>query len=832
MLRRGRAMATNVSNVRPHHRRLEAPAPLRELPAWLMWRYEQFDGEAKPRKVPYYVAGMRRHGEQGAAHDRAGLTTFSVAREAAARKGYDGVGLALLPDLGIAALDFDKCVDADGNIPDEILAAIGNTYAEYSPSGVGIRAFFKGDLTNDKAIAKGDDYGLECFSTKGYVTFSGDALDHVSLLGLEDRVAPVTDAVQQFFRARLGASAMTRVDPDDFMAGFEHKLGLSIERTQEILEQLDPDMTRSTWIKVGMALHHEFEGCDEGLDFWDEWSSGGGRYPGRESLERQWDSFTRRVGSGQRQTTMATVIWMTKKPELRLEPLESQVEALVKELPNWVEGGVEWAVPAPLNDALPPVPPMEAEMLPAELRAWLVDIGGRMNVPLDFLAIPCMVMLAGVVGRKIAVRPEQHTDWSEVGNLWGVTVAPPGAMKTPATRQVFEPICALETEAQERNARSREAHQRDLIVHNVNKKRVEKALNERKQTTEGRDPMEVLMELAIEPKPAPEKRYMTSDATVEKLGEICADNPNGVLVWRDELPTFLTELDKDDKAASRGFMMTGWTGQDSYTFDRISRGTIRITAVNVSLFGTAQPERMANYIANSLAKHADGLVQRLQLLCWPDQSGEWVPADRPPDASAREMAFDCCKRLANLDPQAVGAQLDPNGKPPFLRFSHGGRALFNEWRKGHEAKVRGGELSPALAAHLAKYRGLVPRLALILHLAGGGAGDVSEEAVSMALRWARYLEAHARRAYAALDAENADAARLIWTRIERGELEDGFTARDIHQKGWSGLHSIGRVRQALQTLIEHEWLIQERVKTPGRPKDCYHINPIGHGRMT
>ena len=41
---------------------MRVPEPLRALPGWLIWRYEQFAGEAKPRKIPYWADGTRRHG--------------------------------------------------------------------------------------------------------------------------------------------------------------------------------------------------------------------------------------------------------------------------------------------------------------------------------------------------------------------------------------------------------------------------------------------------------------------------------------------------------------------------------------------------------------------------------------------------------------------------------------------------------------------------------------------------------------------------------------------------------------------------------------------------
>jgi len=78
-----------VTTINPQVRQVEAPTALRELPGWLLWRYETHPGEAKPRKVPHYVGGGRRYGKQGSPEDRAKLTTFGVAREAAARQGWD-----------------------------------------------------------------------------------------------------------------------------------------------------------------------------------------------------------------------------------------------------------------------------------------------------------------------------------------------------------------------------------------------------------------------------------------------------------------------------------------------------------------------------------------------------------------------------------------------------------------------------------------------------------------------------------------------------------------------------------------------------------------------
>ena len=268
------------------------PAELRELQGWLLWRYETHPGETKARKVPYYVTGQRRYGKQGAPEDRAKMTTFAAARDAAARLGFHGVGLAMVPDWGLVALDLDHCVEVGGDTPGQLLAIIGLSYAEISPSGTGIRAFFKGDLGNHKSPRDAEHtYGAEVFSSSGFVTVTGNHCSMTTILVLEDTIAPVGKELVDFCTSRFGPNRPQSVANDDFMAGHEPPVGLSDPQITEYLSDLDPSMGRDDWIRVGMAVHHETGGG--GFAMWDEWSTGGHQYPGTEAVQAQWGSFDR-----------------------------------------------------------------------------------------------------------------------------------------------------------------------------------------------------------------------------------------------------------------------------------------------------------------------------------------------------------------------------------------------------------------------------------------------------------------------------------------------------------------------------------------------------------
>jgi putative DNA primase/helicase len=271
------------------------------------------------------------------------------------------------------------------------------------------------------------------------------------------------------------------------------------------------------------------------------------------------------------------------------------------------------------------------------------------------------------------------------------------------------------------------------------------------------------------------------DATYESLGVVLADNPNGICAFRDELVSLLKTLDREEYAAARGFFLTAWNGTSGYTFDRIVRGQTHIDAACISLLGSTQPGRFAEYARRALRGGSgdDGLVQRFGLLVWPDQQPDWREVDRYPNSGARESAWETFRHLDELDPDRCEVERDTFETIPFVRFDCEAGGLFREWWESLERKLRGDNLHPALESHFAKYRKLVPALALLNHLAVRGAGPIPETAVLQAVAFAEYLETHARRAYGAGTVAETAAARAILGRLRKGDLSAPFSARDL-----------------------------------------------------
>lgn len=295
-----------VSTITPHLSHIRAPAFIATKPIWLIWRYEHTDGEPKPRKVPYYANGAKRYGVQGRLEDRQQLVTFEAARAAAAKRGFSGIGHACL-DGDFTVIDFDRCA-LNGKLNPAIEALATNTYAEYSPSGEGIHLYALGNLHNNvKSIATRDQFGIELFSTKGFVTFTGNTLEITAMMGNTDAVNAPGPELHDLITVRFGQA------PDELTAADQPPLGASLELIKEALDVLDPDMGHADWLKVGMALHHETSG--DGFALWDQWSAGGSKYPGEGNLKGRWDSFGRNPG---KQVTLRSLIQLANSQGARI----------------------------------------------------------------------------------------------------------------------------------------------------------------------------------------------------------------------------------------------------------------------------------------------------------------------------------------------------------------------------------------------------------------------------------------------------------------------------------------------------------------------------------
>jgi putative DNA primase/helicase len=298
------------------------------------------------------------------------------------------------------------------------------------------------------------------------------------------------------------------------------------------------------------------------------------------------------------------------------------------------------------------------------------------------------------------------------------------------------------------------------------------------------------------------------------------------MAFRDELLGLLYNLERAGQECAKQFYLEAWNGNGRFVYDRIGRGTVEIDACCLSILGSIQPEPLQTYL---MTAPDDGLMQRFQLAVWPDSTRDWHNVDRWPDKTAKDAVWDVFKRLDDLVPFAIGATPVDEGDVPCLRFSEEAQQEFDQWRESLEKRLRTEDLTPAIETVLAKYRSLVPSLALLIHCVDcPDGGPVGLTALIKACAWTEYLESHAHRIYSAKLAPAILSGRALAAKIKAGKLADRFTVRTIYQNGWSRLSTAELAQQGVNLLVEMDWLraINEPASTVGgRPKTVYQINP-------
>ena len=367
--------------------------------------------------------------------------------------------------------------------------------------------------------------------------------------------------------------------------------------------------------------------------------------------------------------------------------------------------GPTWRPPKNIPVKLAKVADFSLEFLPPSIAPWVGDISERLQCPLDYVAVTALTALGALIGRRVGIKPQQKTDWLEVPNLWGAFIGKPGMLKSPAMMEALKPLHHLEAEAAKAHAAALVDHQAALaefklhksVNESVLKEELKKRVAERAVNLGGVSDIKNMIKEAQkedplglgagpeEPKPV---RYRTNDSSYEAIGALLVSNPSGLLVERDELVSLLKHLDREEQCVARGFYMSGWSGAQPYTFDRITRGHIHVDAVCIGLLGNTQPTKIAEYVrrANADGAGGDGLIQRFGLLVWPDEPIGWKNVDEYPDEASRERVWGSFERISKLTEAGVlslGAEKGPYDKIPAFRFDEEASGQFLEIGRAH-----------------------------------------------------------------------------------------------------------------------------------------------------
>jgi hypothetical protein len=169
------------------------PNELKAHPRWVAWRFNF--REDRWRKVPV-SCHTRRDAD---ITDGASWATFERAYEYYRKNRLHGVGFVFAPEDPFAGIDLDECHDPfSGKIEkwaSHIIRDV-NSYAEVSPSGMGIKIFLRGRTPVDGRRRKGR---LEIYDRSRFFTVTG-----IHFAGTPTSVESRQHELDQLYRATFG----------------------------------------------------------------------------------------------------------------------------------------------------------------------------------------------------------------------------------------------------------------------------------------------------------------------------------------------------------------------------------------------------------------------------------------------------------------------------------------------------------------------------------------------------------------------------------------------------------------------------------------------------
>lgn len=398
--------------------------------------------------------------------------------------------------------------------------------------------------------------------------------------------------------------------------------------------------------------------------------------------------------------------------------------------------------------------------LPDRVRSFVEAAAMSIGCDPAFVAVPSLVTAASAIGASSNLLIKQG--WREPSILWAGIVAPSGTGKSPALDAAIAPMMCHHKEA----ARAHAA-----------------------------DP------------DSPRRKYVTGDCTLESVAMMLGENPQGMLLARDELSGWLGAFDKYHNG--KGSDAAGWLSLHSGVatiVDRKRSESVCVPNPRLSLIGTIQPAVLEKCIASHVA---NGMAARL-LLCQPTiQERRWTDAE-----------------LRNEQPDAWAATVDRllklhGAEPVTYRLGEAARACFVDWFDSHNDESA--HQSDAMRSLWSKLEAACARIALVLHLLDWASTDSEQPgeyllraSVHNAVRIAEFFKEEARTIYASWDASPMARevhATLLQVQRMGGACTEREYARRCHITADEAMAS-------LQRLVSEElarWQTVPAAPQGGRP---------------
>lgn len=462
------------------------------------------------------------------------------------------------------------------------------------------------------------------------------------------------------------------------------------------------------------------------------------------------------------------------------------------------------------------------DLIPSFFKDFILKKQKSLGVPASALMVSLLTIISSILGAAFRVKPLKDGDYEETTNLWGLIIAPPSSKKTP----IFKTFQSSLDKIDEYFSEQRKAFDADKSKNEARLKAEIKASKEDLQKS-------IILETELsklKDRKTPSWGFYTNDATPEALSELFKHNHRGILYFKDELKGLFVLFSKQGYETLRSLLNEAWNGAKSFRSARIGRGMIDVKSATISVLGAAQPDVIRESFKEEIQKGSggDGLVARFQL-CSIYNARDLSEPDITINLKNESIFID--NVLMGLHEYTKGYNLNGVSIFPPLYLSDNGFQLFRNYQKKIDHVLKSDHPSIAYICHVGKLGRLVLGLSAQFHIVDSIISNlptdrpIDEKWVSLAIRWADFMDEQAKLLYLSLSKSNS--AKTLVSRIKRGDITDGVSVRWIYRKNWSGLQNREDVLNAIENISESNWitLVHATPKGGGPSTDIIRLNP-------
>lgn len=327
--------------------------------------------------------------------------------------------------------------------------------------------------------------------------------------------------------------------------------------------------------------------------------------------------------------------------------------------------------------------PFPLEVFPDDLRTFIYRCAEVNHFPADYLAVPCLTVAGGIIGRTIGLRLKQS--WVEFPAIYSAVIGLPGTVKTLGIEKISaRPVREITARLR---AEQRDAKQAWLAALAAS------GLRRGSPAADATRPAERIVEVV--------------DITREALALALAANPRGILMIQDELSEWLAGMNqyKSGGGNDQQIFTKIWSFV-SFIVDRVGRaeeGRIYVPCPFLGISAGIQPDILPELSTG----RRDGFIDRW-LLCYPPEVRQrWTEDDIDPDQWDEWTAaiFALWDRRPDFG---------PDDEPAIVTLTDKAKKRWADWYNAICDETADKDFDQAFRGNWLKFRQYCARLALIL----------------------------------------------------------------------------------------------------------------------